>query len=287
MPRAAKQRRQFPFSGPFAPLRPIAVERPERMICTMADRQRDNAICLYVTDFSETSQVAHFLTRAGGVAHLLAKGTKRAKSMTGGAIDLLAEGDLVYIPGRGDAMGTLVEFAEQTNHSAMRRRLASLSAGLYMLEVTHLLLAEADPHERVFDLLSAALRRLDDAEAPVQAVLAFFQWRLLRHVGLLGRMDACVSCGRVAESRGLHFSSSEGGLLCRNCEAARTEKLAVSPQAMAGVRALLATDGPIGHGPRPPLGEAQASAVNELLAYHISYQRGRPLRTLRYVRPNR
>lgn len=245
----------------------------------MADRQRDNAICLYVIDFSETSQVAHFLTRAAGVVHLLAKGARRAKSKTGGAIDLLGEGDLVFIPGRGEAMGTLVEFTEQTNHSPLRRRLEAVSAALYMLEVTHLLLAEADPHEKVYDLLSAALRRLDQPDAPAQAVLAFFQWRLLRHVGLLGAMDACASCGQPVGRGEVHFSSREGGLLCRACEAARTEKFPLSPAALAALEALRAID----RGRRTALAETHAAAVNKLLAYHISYQLAKPLKTLRYI----
>jgi recombinational DNA repair protein (RecF pathway) len=71
-------------------------------------RRREPAICLWVGDYSETSQVAHFLMRGGGKVHLLAKGSKRAKSRTGGPIDLLAEGELVYIPASREGLGTLV-----------------------------------------------------------------------------------------------------------------------------------------------------------------------------------
>ena len=60
-------------------------------------RHREPAICIRATDYSETSQVVCFLTRGAGLVRLLAKGSKRAKSATGGAIDLLSEGDLVFI----------------------------------------------------------------------------------------------------------------------------------------------------------------------------------------------
>ena len=150
-----------------------------------------------------------------------------------------------------------------------------------MMEAASLLLAEADPHPEVFDLLAAALRRLDDAESPVQAVLAFFQWRLLRHVGLLGEMSRCVACGAEAAGRGVYFTSQEGGLLCRACESSRTEKRAVGSAALAGLAALHATD----RGQKVSLSEPQAAAVNDLLAYHIGYQLGKMPKMLRYAIP--
>ena len=59
-------------------------------------RYHQRAICLRAIDFSETSQVLTLLTRDEGKVRLMAKGTKRPKSKTGGAIDLLAEGTVVY-----------------------------------------------------------------------------------------------------------------------------------------------------------------------------------------------
>ena len=247
----------------------------------MSDRPREKAICLYAGDFSETSQVAHFLARDSGVVHLLAKGSKRPKSAAGGRLDLLAEGELVFIPPRADGMGTLVEFAQFISHVRLRRRLADLNTALYMLEVTRMLLAEGDPHPRAFDLLSAALGRLDRDNAPTQAVLAYFQWRLLRQVGLLGEMDRCVGCGGDIGPRQACFTSRDGGLLCQDCQNARTEKRRVSGQALAGVRALRAMDRQRGG----QLTVEQALAVNDLLAYHISYQSGKTPKMLRHIRP--
>jgi len=248
----------------------------------MADRPREPAICVQASDFSETSQVAQFLTRGCGIVHVLAKGSKRAKSPTGGRLDLLAEGELVFIPPRREGLGTLVEFTPATLHSPLRRRLAELNAALYMVEIVRMLLAEADPHPRAFDLLSAALGRLEREDAPVQAVLAYFQWRLLSQVGLLGEMSVCVGCGGQVGRRA-QFTSKEGGLLCRNCEGSWTEKRLVGPNALAGIQALRAMNA--GSPRRVVLTEVQAAAVNELLGYHIGYQAGRPPRMLRHVRP--
>jgi len=247
-------------------------------------RYREPAICLRATDFSETSQVVHFLTRGQGVVKLMAKGTKRPKSKSGGMIDLLSEGELIYSHSGRDTLGTLMEFSESVVHSDLRKDVLRLNVGLYALEAAGEMLAEGDVHAEVFDLLHNMLIRLGQADAPVWAVLAYFQWRLLLHVGLLGALSNCVGCGddvtELADAgEEVYFSSRQGGLLCRSCEASAPEKYRVDADALAGLGTLLA----VSAGRRQSLGEPQARAVNRLLTYHIQQQLGKRLRMGRYV----
>ncbi|MCJ7544281.1 MAG: DNA repair protein RecO [Phycisphaerae bacterium] len=245
-------------------------------------RRRSAAICLRTGDYSETSQVAGFLTRDDGKVDLLAKGAKRAKSATGGPIDVLAEGELVYIPASREGLGTLVEFAETVARPGLRRDSRRLNAAMFMLELVGALLGEADPHVEVFDLLHNALDRLTAPQAQVGAVLAYFQWRLLRHVGLLGELARCVACGRRIAGAGrkdVHFSSIQGGLLCGACEGASTEKFRLSGAALAGLAALAAAEA----GVKVTLPDKQATAVNRVLAYHAAHQIGRALKMARHA----
>ena len=250
-------------------------------------RLREPGICLRTTDYSETSQVLQFLTRGAGVVRLLGKGTKRPKSSSGGAIDLLAEGELLFIRKNTDALGTLVEFTETVSHSNLRVDAARLNTSLYMIELVSESLPEADPYPEVFDLLHGALGRVPQPDAPLQAVLAYFQWRLLRCVGLLGGMEACVSCGTpVSElskkrpSRGeICFSSRLGGILCEDCHPAAPEKFQLQPATLGALAALAAAE----EGRKVFLPDSQARPVNRLLAYHITHQLGKKLRMAKYV----
>jgi DNA repair protein RecO (recombination protein O) len=245
-------------------------------------RQRSAAICLRTTDFSETSQVAHFLTRSFGAVRLLAKGSRRPKSSSGGALDLLSEGDLVYSESRSGGLGTLIEFGEAVSHHALRSDARRLNTALYMLELADAMLAEDDPHPEVFDLLHNGLTRLGQPDAPVEAVLAYYQWRLLRNVGLLGEMHRCVSCGKDVGRKPqgeAHFSSAQGGLLCDACESAYAEKFAVGREVLSGLGALAQAES----GKRVGLPKAQAIGVSRLLAYHVTQQLGRPLRMERHA----
>jgi len=239
----------------------------------------DQAICIRVSDYSETSQVVSLLTRAEGLVRLIAKGSKRPKSKSGGRVDLLAEGRCVFSTGRKESLGVLMEFVETAGHGELRADLGRLHVGLCMLELCGALLAEGDPHPEVFDLLHGALARLGAPEASPRAVLAYFHYRLLRSAGLLGELTACVSCGRAPGTVGVYFSSGAGGLLCRDCEPAAEEKFAVPPAGLAALAALAAAAA----GRRPRLPEKQARPVLALLTYHTEYQLGRRLRTARYV----
>ncbi len=248
-------------------------------------RRKEDAICLRTTDYSETSQIAHFLTRDSGQVRVITKGVKRKKSSAGGALDLLCEGEMVFITGSPGKLGTLVEFCETVSHSPLRREASRLNAGVYMLELAHELVAESDPHPAVFELLHNGLARLGQKDSPVQAVLAYFQWRLLRNVGLMGEMTNCVSCGRAIASqprpRGMEifFSSKLGGLLCDACEGSELEKCRVSNDVLTGLVVLAQAQA----GRKSALPDSQAQAINRLLAYHTSRQIGRSLRMAPYA----
>ena len=78
-------------------------------------------ICLRAVDYSETSQVVHFLTRNTGIVNLLAKGTKRPKSKSGGMVDLLAEGEVLFSCKNPETLGLLMEFSETVSRTTLRR----------------------------------------------------------------------------------------------------------------------------------------------------------------------
>ena len=224
-----------------------------------------------------------FLTRQAGILSVLAKGSKRPKSKSGGAMDLLSEGQMVFSQPASGAMGTLFEFAETVSHLPLRADAARLNTSLYMIELVGLLLGEGDPHPEAFDLLHNALGRLGDPDAPLGAVLAYFQWRMLRHAGLLGQLSRCVECDEPLEQsvsgRGVLFSSARGGLLCGSCGCSADEKTSVSPAAIRGLAGLEIARGRGG----VSLSGDEVMGVNRLLSYHVSYQLGKPLRMARYV----
>jgi len=193
-------------------------------------------------DYSETSQILVLFTREHGKVRAIAKGVKRStKTRFATGIDLLDVGQVVLSSRheRGEALATLTEWKQTRSLSGLREKLIRIHAAQYAAEITTHLTEDWDPHAELFDALAATLTRLAEATVALPAVVGF-QFVLLEAIGSQPRFDACVVCGR--ESELTHFSSFEGGLVCRHCEPGQVEKWEVAAASIAIIRHLQECD---------------------------------------------
>lgn len=188
----------------------------------------DNAVVLTRLDYSETSQVLVFFTREHGKVRAIGKGLRRGtRTRFATGIDLLEVGRLI-VSARQERSATLANLTEwkQTLHFAgLRARLPRLHAALYTAEITATLTEDWDPHPCVYDALVYTWSSLAQADAVLTAVVGY-QWVLLDEIGSLPRFESCVRCNRTIDLT--HFSSFEGGMICRHCEPGQVEKREVS-----------------------------------------------------------
>ncbi|MGN6370369.1 MAG: DNA repair protein RecO [Phycisphaerae bacterium] len=201
----------------------------------MANYLNDDAICLRVTDFSETSQIVALLTRAHGLLPLIAKGSKRQtkKGAMSGPLDLLTRGEVVFIPAKGAAeLGTLTAWELVNHRTPLRADFAALNAAMLAAEVTLHLLHPHDPHPGVFDQLDAALELFPTPQRP-RALVAYAK-AILEETGYGPQFDACVACGKaVTADIPLKFNDQAGGITCADCHTqgksiATTGKIAIA-----------------------------------------------------------
>ncbi|MFQ5807080.1 MAG: DNA repair protein RecO [Phycisphaerae bacterium] len=206
----------------------------------------DQAVVLRLSDYSETSQIVSLFTASSGLVRLIAKGSRRGtRKRFAPGLDLLEYGEVSYAPPRGDAgLGTLAEWVQRDPFTGLRRELLRQYAGLYAVELVSQLTEEYDPHPALFNALLELLQRLavgetdprpaPQAPAGPTAALVRFQGALLEAIGYAPNLRRCVGCGRP-RIRGTHayFSSSAGGLICRDCEMHHAEKRRIPP-AMLG-----------------------------------------------------
>jgi DNA repair protein RecO (recombination protein O) len=207
----------------------------------------DLAVVLRLSDYSETSQIVTLFAARGGLVRLIAKGSRRGtRKRFAAGLDLLEHGEVSYTPPRGDAgLGTLTEWTQRDAFTDLRRDLLRQYGGLYAVELVAKLTEEYDPHPDLFDALLELLNRLagqqsgaaPSADTPAEpaAAIVHFQSALLRAIGYAPVMRQCVNCGkpRVRGTRA-YFSSSAGGLICRDCEMHHVEKRRISPAMLDG-----------------------------------------------------
>jgi len=229
----------------------------------------DEAVVLGRLDYSETSQVLSLFTREHGKVRAIAKGIKRGtKARFAVGVDLLDVGHVVFSSRgeRSDTLATLTEWKPSRSLWGLREKLFRIHAGQYAAEVTAQLTEDWDAHAVLFDALVSTLSALTDAAEPLDLVTRY-QLALLDSIGSLPRFDACVLCGRNQDLT--HFSSFEGGLICRHCEPGQVEKREVSIATAELLRSLTE------HGSHGPQSCGTRAGVFTVLNYHIAHLMGR------------
>lgn len=227
----------------------------------------DAAIVLGRLDYSETSQILVLFTRQHGKVRAIAKGAKRStKTRFAPGIDLLDTGSIIFSVRheRAEGLATLTDWKQTQSLSGLREKLDRLNAAQYAAEITARLTEDWDTHARLFDQLLHTMKSLAESTAVLELVLRY-QFALLDNIGSLPRFDACVVCDRDTELT--HFSSFEGGLICRDCEVGRVEKWEI---ARATIECLRVLDS----GGHENSVEKVAPAAFAVLNYHISHLMG-------------
>jgi len=230
---------------------------------------QDEAVVLGRLDYSETSQILVLFTRGHGRVRAIAKGIKRGtKVRFAVGVDLLDVGHVVFSSRgeRSEALATLTEWKPSRSLWGLREKLFRIHAGQYAAEVTAQLTEDWDAHGELFDALLSMLTALAGAPEPLGAVTKY-QFSLLDSIGSLPRFDACVLCGREAELT--HFSSFEGGLICRHCEGGQVEKCQVSAATMKVLRGLAGAEDHCSQS------SGTLAGAFTLLNYHIAHLMGR------------
>jgi len=201
--------------------------------------EKATAIVLRVVEWSETSAVVTLFTREAGLIRGLAKGARRPKGPFESALDVLSLCRVVFLRKSSGALDLLTE-AKLQRRFRPGRDLSRLYAGYYVAELLVRLTHDYDPHPELFDAAEATLAALGDAgeaTAPAAHVLRF-EVTLLRELGYLPQLEACVECGaNVAPREGrLAFGLLAGGVLCPQCRPGKRQVVALSAPAWQTLR---------------------------------------------------
>lgn len=171
----------------------------------------DEGICIRHWDFSESSQTVSLFGRTLGLVRALAKGARRERGAFDGGVDLFARGAFGVILKRGHELATLTEWDLLELFPRLRHDLAANHAAFYMVDLVGRMLQPEDPHPRLYDALTGALRVLGapreegEPDSAGGAALLAFQWALLVECGFQPRLDVPVDASVV------EFTPDAGG----------------------------------------------------------------------------
>ena len=164
---------------------------------------KDLAICIRAVDYSETSQIVTFFTRATGKVSAIAKGSKRPKSAFEGPIEIFSHGKIVFSDSNKEKLATLTEFESADGGPGfvgLSKNLFALNCCLFAAELLNSLTHDYDPHPELFDSFLQFLQNTNESQEAgnehrnVMALLIFFQLILLKEVGLQPVLSSCANC---------------------------------------------------------------------------------------------
>ena len=236
---------------------------------------KDQAVCLRVHNYSETSQIVTLFGRASGRVRTIAKGSRRARARFGGGIDMLTAGHVVFFPARSAAaLAVLGEFQLTESFAGLRRRLRNLYCAQYAAEMIAEFTEDLDPHQKLYDAFYQALQDLSHQDRP-EITLLLLELTLLREVGLAPDWHNCAACSRpVAHDQNAYFSSGSSGLICRKCASKITEKRPLNPRTIK-----------ILQNPQPAPAALTQTVLDahELLSYHQRQLLGKQTKIMTFV----
>jgi DNA repair protein RecO (recombination protein O) len=200
------------------------------------------AVVLRSIKFGEADRVLHLYTRARGRVGTVAKGVRKTMSRFGGRLEPLSHVELLLHHGRGE-LDTVTGAQLVASHRDAREDYYRFSIGMIGAEAMLRLFSEQEANEQAFMALTRFLDVLDTAphtaDRPALDPLALaFQLKLLWLSGYLPHVSGCAECGEEGQPL-VGYAPGAGGAVCARC-AAKTETLALAPEGVAGIEALLA-----------------------------------------------
>jgi DNA repair protein RecO (recombination protein O) len=177
------------------------------------------AFVLQTWPFREGDLIVSFLTRDLGKLRGVARAARRPKSGFGSGLERLSQVRMSYFQKENRELVKIDSCELVRSQFALSKDFASACALDFLAEVSEQLLPAAEPGEKYFRLLIAALDCLHSGEpgAVWRAVTYFSLWTV-RLAGLLPELHVCPGCGACLDSsEKAWFGRHSAGLYCQEC----------------------------------------------------------------------
>lgn len=194
---------------------------------------RTEAIVVRRQNLGEADRLLSLYTFDRGKIKAIAKGIRRPQSRKAGHLEPFTQVELMLAKGRELDIITQAEAIEL--FPRLRQELVLLSQAAYVVELVDRFTVERDQNRSLYRLLLNTLERLEVGADP-DAVLRFYEIRLLDLTGYKPELIRCVECELEVKPEDQFFSFSSGGVLCPVCGPGRERARPLSLAALKVIR---------------------------------------------------
>lgn len=176
------------------------------------------AINLKSYNLNDADKIIVMYSKDNGLIKGVAKGIKKPNSKLGARMDLLVANTLQLLKGR--SMDTIVQ-AQTVNHFRKTREdMDKLMLSSYISEVVMNFGEGSEAASKeIYELLYKALNRISNSVEKKDMLIAAikFQLKMLLIMGFCVELDICLCCREQVLDEEMYFSSSMGGIICKEC----------------------------------------------------------------------
>lgn len=231
--------------------------------------------------YGESDLIITFYSREFGKIKGIAKGAKRSKKRFANVFEPFSQADIIFSRKNRDVLA-LIESCDIIDHYApIRQDLEKTLTASYFIDLADQFSPEGKSNELLFTLLADFLSWLT-RENVSDAVIRFFEMRLLKIAGFEPALTACVRCKTPVTNGGTYyFYPKEGGIFCAAC--ARPERYDQSVSAGTVRTLLLGKDMDIEKIRMVCLSDSLAFESRNILCGFISYVLGKEVKSLKVM----
>src|SRR5438270_693917 len=193
--------------------------------------RQSEALILRTYPFHEADLLVTFFTRVEGKVRGVAKAAKRSKRRFGGALEPLTHVTAHWEEKEKQELVRLDScdiISSPLTHEVTYARVVALS---YVAEVIDQLLPDREPSDDIFRLTLAVVYQLRGG--PVWLPLTYFDLWIVRLIGLLPDLNACVMCGEALNGSRAYFHPLADGLLCAGDKRLASTEISADSRAVA------------------------------------------------------
>ncbi len=196
---------------------------------TARTSHKTEAIVLRRYDFGESDRIIVFYTSDFGKLRGIAKGARRSRKRFSNTLEPFCCSRILFSRRGREGLALIEDSSIDCHFPAIREDLDKTLVASYLLDLTDQFTVEYKRNEALFRLLHRFLQRIDE-EAVSEALVRFFEIRLLSVIGYEPVLDQCVACRTPLRNGDLYrFHPRAGGVKCESCGRNGDVALPLSP----------------------------------------------------------
>jgi DNA repair protein RecO (recombination protein O) len=175
------------------------------------------AIVLYCLDYGESDRIVTFYTSDFGKIKGIAKGARRSKKRFSNALEPFSHGNVLFYKKGHGTLAFIESFDIVDHYINIRGELEKTLISSYLIELVDKFTPEGKKNAELFHLVRNFLG-LINTETSLEALIRFFEIRLLKVTGYEPVLDRCMICKKpVNEKIAFRFVVNDAGLRCDAC----------------------------------------------------------------------